>query len=74
MLSPDRLLTEQTYPTLLRTPGRYGFPNERILPGRVSEYFIGKAHLGWMRVATSQGGLVYFGLGPVSTVQPTAPF
>lgn len=29
MLSPDRFLTEQTYPTLLRTPGRYGFPGER---------------------------------------------
>ncbi len=44
MLSPDRLLTEQTYPTLLRTSGRYGFPNERILPGCASDYITEEAH------------------------------
>ena len=46
MLSTDRPLTEQTYPTLLRTPGRYGFPNERILPGSASDYITEAVHPG----------------------------
>ena len=63
-----------SHPTLLRTPGRYSFPNERILPGSASDYTIEEAHLGWLLVATSQGGLVYFGPGPASVTRSPAPF
>ena len=66
--------TTDSHPTLLRTPGRYGFPTERILPDSASDYTIEEAHPDWLLVATTQGGLVYFGLGPVSVVQSTAPF
>lgn len=74
MLSPDRLLTEQTYPTLLRTPGRYGFPNERILPGSASDYITEEVHPGWVLVVTLDDGLVYFGPGPASVERSRAPF
>ena len=46
MHSPDRPLIEQTYPTLLRTPDRYGFPNEHILPGSASDYITEVVHPG----------------------------
>lgn len=62
------------YPTLLRTPKGVGLSPERILPGAVSDYFIEKAHDGWLLVISSQGGLVYFGPGPVSVVRSPAPF
>lgn len=74
MLSPDRLLTEQTYPTLLRTPGRYGFPNERILPGSASDYITEAVHPGWVLVVTVKDELVYFGPGPASVAPSAAPF
>ena len=74
MLSPDRLLTEQTYPTLLRTPGRYGFPNERILPGSASDYITEETHPGWLLVITIDNEVVYFGLGPATVVRSPAPF
>ena len=31
-----------SHPTLLRTPGRYGFPIERTLTGSTSDYFTEK--------------------------------
>lgn len=74
MLSPDRFLTEQTYPTLLRTPGRYGFPNARILPGSASDYITEAVHPGWVLVVTLEDGLVYFGPGPASVARSPAPF
>lgn len=74
MLSPDRLLIEQTYPTLLRIPGRYGFPNERILPGSASDYITEEIHPGWVLVVTLEDVLVYFGPGPASVVRSPAPF
>ena len=63
-----------SHPTLLRTPGRYGFPNERILSGSASDYITEAVHPGWMLVATSQGGLVYFGPGPASVARSPPPF
>ena len=74
MLSPDRYLTEQTYPTLLHTPGRYGFPNARILPGCASDYITEAVHPGWVLVVTLEDGLVYFGPGPASVTRSPAPF
>lgn len=74
MLSPDRFLTEQTYPTLLRTPGSYGFPNARILPGSVSDYMAEEVHTEWVLVVTCDDGLVYFGPGPACVVSSPAPF
>ena len=63
-----------SHPTLLRTPGRYGFPNERILPGSASDYVAEEVHPGWLLVVTLDGGLVYFGPGPVSVARSPAPF
>ena len=74
MLSPDRLLTEQTYPTLLHTPGRYGFPNARILPGSASDYITEAVHPEWVRVITVEGGVVFFGPSPASVEHSPAPF
>jgi hypothetical protein len=74
MLSTDRPLTEQTYPTLLRTPGRYGFPNERILPGSASDYITEAVHPGWMLGITTGDEIVYFGPGPAGVVSSPAPF
>lgn len=62
------------HPTLLRTPGRYGFPKERIVPSSPTEYTAEDAGQGWMLVVTAQGGLVYFGPGPASVVRSPAPF
>lgn len=66
--------TIDSHPTLLRTPGRYGFPNERILPGNASDYITNEVHQGWWLVVTVKGGLVYFGPGPASVVRSPAPF
>ncbi len=74
MLSPDRLLAEQTYPALLRTPGRYGFPNARILPGAACDYITEAVHHGWVLVVTIEDGLVYFGPGAASVTRSPAPF
>ena len=63
-----------SHPTLLRTPGRYGFPNERILPGNASDYVTEEVHPGWMLVVTLDDGLVYFGPGPTSVARSHAPF
>lgn len=63
------------HPTLLRTPGRYGFPNERILPGSASDYITEEAHPGWLLVVTTvENCLVYFGPGPASVARSPAPF
>jgi hypothetical protein len=45
-LSPDRPLAEQTYPAPLRTPSKYGYSNERILPSSASDYITEEAHPG----------------------------
>lgn len=45
-LSPDRPLAEQTYPAPLRTPSKYGYSNERILPSSASDQITEEAHLG----------------------------
>ncbi|TYK68826.1 hypothetical protein FSY59_20625 [Comamonas sp. Z3] len=66
--------TADSHPTLLRTPGRCGFPNERILPGKASDYITDKSHRGWLLVVTTESGLVYFGPGPASALRPPAPF
>lgn len=58
------------HPTLLRTPGQYALPNERILPSGASDYTIEEAHQGWLLVAISRGGLMYFGAGPVCVELP----
>ncbi|WP_249333927.1 hypothetical protein [Comamonas brasiliensis] len=49
--------TADSHPTLLRTPGRYGFSNERILPGKASDYITEKEHQGLLLVFTSEGAL-----------------
>lgn len=66
--------TTDSHPTLLRTLGRYGFPNERILPGNASNYITEKDHQGWMLVVTIEGSLVYFGSDPAYVVHSPAPF
>ncbi|SUY78996.1 Uncharacterised protein [Comamonas testosteroni] len=63
-----------SHPTLLHTAGRYGFPNERILPGSTSDYITEAVHPGWVLVVTIEDGLVYFGPGPASVVRSPAPF
>lgn len=68
------MLTDNAHPTLLRTPGRYSFPNERILPGSASDYTTEEAKTGWVIVVTIEDGLVYFGLGPACVVCSPAPF
>jgi hypothetical protein len=71
MHSPDRPLIEQTYPTLLRTPDRYGFPNEH-LPGSASDYITEVVHPGdawghhWRRD-------VYFGPSLAGVLRAPAP-
>ena len=52
-----------SHPALLRTPGRYGFPIERILPGSVSDCITDVAVAEWLLVITTEGGLVNFGPG-----------
>lgn len=70
-----RMMHKPNHPTLLRTPGRYGFPNERILPGSASDYITEAVHPGgWVLVVTIDGGLVHFGPGPVSVERSPAPF
>lgn len=66
--------TTDSHPTLLRTPSRYDFPNERILPGNVGDYITEEDHQGWRLVVTIEEGLVYFGPGPASVVRSPAPF
>ena len=66
--------TTDSHPTLLRTPSRYGFPNERILPRKASNYITGKNKQGWLLVVTTEGGLVYFEPGPTCIVRSRAPF
>ena len=68
------MMHNPSHPTLLRTPGRYGFPNERILPGCASDYITEAIQLGWVLVITLDDGLVYFGPGPASVVRSPAPF
>ena len=63
-----------SHPTLLHTPGRYGFPNARILPGSASDYITDQDGQGWLLVVTLEDGLVYFGPGPVSVARSPAPF
>lgn len=63
-----------SHPTLLRTPGRYDFPNARILPGSASDYITEEVHPGWALVVTIEGGLVFFGPGPASVTRSPAPF
>ena len=65
---------EDRHPALLRTPGRYGFPNERILPGSASDYVTNQDDQGWLLVVTLEDDLVYFGPGPVSIARSPAPF
>lgn len=66
--------TTDSHPTLLRTLGRYGFPNVRILPGKASDYITNEVHQGWLLVVTVKEELVYFGPGPASVVRSPAPF
>lgn len=63
-----------SHTTLLRTPGRYGFPNERILPGSLGDYIAEEVRTEWVLVVTEENGLVYFGPGPASVVRSPAPF
>ena len=65
---------EDWHPTLLHTPGRYGYPNARILPGSASDYITEAVHPGWVLVVTIEGGLVFFGPGPASVTRSPAPF
>lgn len=67
-------MIEDSHPTLLRTPAKYGLPKERILPSTPAEYTAKDVGQGWMLVVTAQGGLVYFGPGPASVVRSPAPF
>lgn len=66
--------TTDSHPTLLRTPGRYGFPRERVLIGSASDYTIEEPHFNWFIVMTSFGGVVFMGWGPVRVVRSPAPF
>ena len=66
--------TTDSHPTLLRTPGRYGLPNERILPSKASDYITERDRQGWLLVVTMEGGLVYFGPCPASVERSPAPF
>ena len=68
------MMYNPNHPTLLRTPGRYGFPNERILPGSASDYITDQDDQGWLLVVTLEDDLVYFGPGPVSVARSPAPF
>ena len=63
-----------SHPTLLRTPGRYGFPNDRILPGSASDYITEEVEPGSLLVVTIEDGLVYFRSGPASVVCSPTPF
>lgn len=74
MRCPDCPGLEPGHPTLLRTPGRYGYPCERVLPGSASDYITEEIHPGWMLVVTLDDGLVYFGPGPTSVARSPAPF
>ena len=69
-----RTMHNPSHPTLLHTPGRYGFPNARILPGSASDYITDQDGQGWLLVVTLEDGLVYFGPGPVSVARSPAPF
>ena len=65
--------TTDNHPTLLRTPGQYGFPNERILPGRPETYSATPSG-DWVLITCQQGRIVYFGPGPANVVLSPAPF
>lgn len=66
--------TTDSHPTLLRTPGRYGFPRERVLTDSASNYRIEEPRLNWFIVLASCGGVVFMGQGPVEVVRSPAPF
>jgi len=66
--------TVADHPALLRTPGRGGFPSERILPGSPSDYRCEAGGCDWALVTDKLGGAVYFGPGPASVVRSPAPF
>lgn len=74
MRSPDWPILEPGHPTLLRTPGRYGYPRERILRGEVGDYTIEEPHFNWFIVLTSCSVVVFMGWGPVEVVRSPAPF
>lgn len=62
------------HPTLLRTPGRYGLPRERVLPGNPDGYVVEPMSGGWILVEAVPEGVVYFGPGPAEVVRSPAPF
>lgn len=66
--------TTDEHPTLLRTPGRHGFPRERILTGCASDYTVDEPSFNWFIVHDSRGGVVFMGWGPVSVLRSPAPF
>ncbi len=68
------MVNEDLHPALLRTPGRYGLPNECILPGSASDYVTNQDDQGWLLVVTLEDDLVYFGPSLVSVARSPAPF
>lgn len=68
------MVDEDWHSALLRTPGRCGFPNERILPVSASDYITEEVHPGWLLAGTLEDGFRYFGSGPASVARSPAPF
>lgn len=62
------------YPTLLRTPGRYGLPRERVLQGAPGDYVVEPMSPDWVLVAKVLEGVVYYGPGPAHVLRSPAPF
>lgn len=62
------------HPTLLRTPGQYGMPRERILPGEPGDYVVEPMSPGWVLVEKVPEGVVYYGPGPAQVLRSPAPF
>ena len=72
--SPHLIQEADWHPTLLRTPGRWGFPIERILPGRPQDYIVTEPLPKWKVVLAPCWGVVYMGSGAVSVIRSPAPF
>jgi len=67
-----RTMLNPSHP-LLRTPGWYGFTNERILPGH-PETYSAERFGEWVLITCQLGAAVYLGPGPADVVRSPAPF
>lgn len=64
------------YPTLLRTPTRYGgMPDELVLPLEAAAYLVVQVESDrWTVTVKHTDEVLYWGIGPVEVIESPAPF